>query len=78
MASEELEELIQSCLGISVDGNRKQVVLDRPYLPEGVPQLRIGPLRAGASSVNLHLERHGQTVQVHVLEKQGDIEVVLK
>jgi glycogen debranching enzyme len=70
--------LIQSCLGISVDGNRKQVVLDRPYLPEGVPQLRIGPLRAGASSVNLHLERHGQTVQVHVLEKQGDIEVVLK
>jgi hypothetical protein len=70
--------MLQGCLGISVDGVQRRIVLDRPYLPEGIPQLRIGPLHIGTASLSLQVTRHGHTVQVHVLEQRGDIELVLK
>jgi len=70
--------ILQACLGISVEGPQRRVVLDQPYLPEGIPQLRIGPLRIGGASVSLQLERHRHSAQVHVLEQEGEIEVVLR
>jgi glycogen debranching enzyme len=70
--------MLQACLGISVDGVQRRVVLDRPYLPEGIPQLRIGPLHIDGASISLQVTRHGQTVQVHVLDQSGNIELVLR
>jgi glycogen debranching enzyme len=67
--------LVESCLGISIQSRNKQVLFDQPYLPEGIPQLTIKGLRIGNASMDLFLERHANTVQVQVLEKQGDIEV---
>jgi glycogen debranching enzyme len=68
--------LIQSCLGLNVQGAQKRVVFTRPALPEGIPQLSIRGLRTGDASVDLLFERQIDTVRVQVLEKQGDIEVV--
>ena len=68
--------LIQSCLGLSVQGAHNRVVFTRPALPEGIPQLSIRGLRVGEASVDLLFERQVDTVRVQVLEKQGDIEVV--
>jgi glycogen debranching enzyme len=68
--------LIQSCLGLSVQGAYNRVVFTRPVLPEGIPQLSIRGLRVGEASVDLLFERQIDTVRVQVLEKQGDIEVV--
>jgi hypothetical protein len=70
--------MLQACLGLSIDCVRKRIVLDRPYLPEGIRQLRIGPLSIGDGTVKLHMERGANTVQVHLVEKQGEVEVVLK
>jgi glycogen debranching enzyme len=70
--------MLQACLGISVDGVQRRVVLDRPYLPEGIPQLRIGPIHIDGASLSLQVTRHGHTVQVHVLDQSGDIELVLR
>lgn len=69
--------LLQGCLGLSLDGSKKQLVFDRPFLPEGIPQLWIRNLRIGRARTDLVLERHAGTVRLEVLEKQGDMEVVM-
>jgi glycogen debranching enzyme len=67
--------VLQACLGISMDEGRKHIVFDRPYLPDGIPQLWIKNLGAGNDSVDLLLDRQRDTVGVQVLEKRGDIKV---
>ena len=68
--------LIQSCLGLTVQGAHNRVVFTRPTLPEGIPHLSIRGLRVGEASVDLLFERQFDSVRVQVLEKQGDVEVV--
>ena len=68
--------LIQSCLGLIVQGAHNRVVFTRPALPEGIPHLSIRGLRVGEASVDLLFEREFDSVRVQVLEKQGDVEVV--
>jgi len=68
--------LIQSCLGLTVQGAQGRVVFNRPALPDGIPQLSIRGLRVGEASVDLLFERQVDTVRVQVLEKQGEVEVV--
>ena len=68
--------LLQSCLGLRIEGARNRVVFERPCLPEGIPQLSIRGLRVGAASVDLFFERQGDNVRVQVLEKQGEVDVI--
>lgn len=68
--------LIQSCLGLKIEGAHNRVVFERPCLPEGIPQLSIRGLRVGNASVDLFFERQAENVRVQVLEKQGEIDVV--
>jgi len=68
--------LIQSCLGLRIEGAQNRVVFERPYLPEGIPQLSIRGLRIAGASVDLFFERQRDHVGVQVLEKQGEIDVV--
>lgn len=70
--------LLQACLGVGVDAGANKLVFDRPYLPDGIPQLWIRDLRLGNSRISLFLERHAGTVRVEVAEKQGDLAVVVK
>lgn len=68
--------LIQSCLGLRIEGARNRVVFERPCLPEGIPQLSIRGLKVGTASVDLFFERQAENVRVQVLEKQGEVDVV--
>ena len=70
--------VLQACLGLSIDGCKKHIVFDQPYLPEGIPQLRIENLRIGRGRTDLLLERNAGTVRIEVLAKHGDMEVVAK
>ena len=67
--------VLGSCLGISIDGRRKQIVFENPQLPENVNQLWLKGLDVVGSRVDLFLERHNEGVRVHVLENQGNIAV---
>ncbi len=67
--------LVQSCLGLNVDGAERRVLFERPCLPEGIPQLSIRGLRVGNASVDLFFERQADTVRIQLLEKQGEVEV---
>ena len=69
--------LVQSCLGVSIHGTGEWILFDRPYLPQGIPQLWIEGLRCGTGSVDLLVERRNDAVEVEVVDRQGEVEVVI-
>jgi hypothetical protein len=70
--------MVEACLGITIDGVNRRVVFDHPCLPQGIPQLWIRGLSLANSSVDFLFKRRGHTVGVQVLEKNDDIEVIVK
>jgi hypothetical protein len=66
---------LQACLGLSIDGSKRQILLESPYLPEDIRQLWIKGLEVSGRRVDLFLERRPEGVRVHVLENKGSIEV---
>ncbi len=68
--------ILQACLGISINAERKRIVFDDPYLPEGIPNLAINDLRCDGTSVDLFLERRNDSVLVHKTGTAGAIEIV--
>ena len=69
--------VLEGCLGISIDGTQHRVVFKEPRLPEGIPQLSINGLSIGTSTLDLQLERKGLSVDVHVTDKSGDVDVLV-
>ena len=51
-------------------------MFDRPFLPEGIPQLSIRGLRCGRVMADLLLERRNDSVLVHLENQQDEIEIV--
>jgi glycogen debranching enzyme len=49
--------LLQSCLGIRIDGWRREVLIDRPALPSGIDRLTIENLRVGDQRIGLRFQR---------------------
>ncbi len=68
--------LLQSCLGLSLNAQKKQIRLDGPHLPEAIPELWIRDLRVGDASVDLFLERRANLVRFQILDKRGEVEVI--
>ncbi len=68
--------LLQSCLGLSLNAEKKQIRLDGPHLPEAIPELWIRDLRVGDASVDLFLERRANLVRLQILDKRGEVEVI--
>jgi glycogen debranching enzyme len=67
--------LLQACLGLAIDGSKRQILLQSPYLPEDIRQLWIKGLEVSGGRVDLFLEWRPEGVRVHVLENKGQIEV---
>ena len=70
--------LLQGCLGLSIHGASNRILFDRPFLPEGIPQLWIKGLRTSEGSVDVFVERQNDAVRVEITDQQGEIEVVGK
>jgi len=69
--------LLSSALGLSIDGNARELTFLRPVLPPSVPSLRITGLAVGSGRVDLLLENHPHDVGVTVLRRDGDARVVV-
>ena len=54
--------LLQSCLGLSIDGVRGEVHIDKPRLPHGIDQLTIRSLSVGDRSIDVTFQRAGSGV----------------
>jgi glycogen debranching enzyme len=69
--------LLQSCLGLHIDGANRRITFSHPVLPEFLNRVRIGNLRLRDAAVDLHLERHGSDVGLNVLRRDGEVEIVV-
>jgi glycogen debranching enzyme len=49
--------LLQACLGLQVDGVRREVKIVRPHLPADIDQLHVQGLQVGSARVDLHFQR---------------------
>jgi glycogen debranching enzyme len=56
--------LLQACLGVRVDGRRREIHVERPLLPPGIEALGIHGLRVGDATVDLEFQRIGNEVVV--------------
>ena len=65
--------LMQSCLGLIVEGGERRVVFDRPMLPDCIPWMKLQDLRVGEAMVDLQLVRHDEQVLVEVVHKVGEV-----
>jgi glycogen debranching enzyme len=68
--------LLQACLGLSVDAPRGQIRFDHPRLPPWLEELHLRNFRVGLASVDLRVYRHEDDAAVHVLRREGRLEVV--
>ena len=69
--------LVQSCLGLHIDGVQRRITFSYPLLPEFLGRIRINNLRLCDAAVDLHLERHGSDVGMTVLLRDGDVDIVV-
>jgi glycogen debranching enzyme len=71
--------LIQACLRLSVDADRRRFTIDRAILPPFLTYLRLRALKLPFGAIDLLFEQHPLDVSVTVLRKDGDFDVrVLK
>lgn len=70
--------VLQACLGITIDASKRRVIFDRPYLPQGIPQLSVRDLRIEDNRISLFMERDSGPVRIQVVEKHGEVAVVVK
>jgi glycogen debranching enzyme len=67
--------LLQSCLGLSIDGRGARISFAEPILPPFLQEVRIKNLRAGKSSVDLLVHGHDRNVNVELLRMEGHVDI---
>ena len=68
--------LLQSVLGLTIDGPERRVTFRRGLLPGWLRWIRVERLRVGDTTADLLLERHERDLGVLVLQRDGDVEIV--
>jgi len=68
--------LMQACLGLSFDPEKKEIRFRHPQLPPFLDHVEIRDLTICGTTVDLWLQRYPNNVGVNVIRKRGDVEVV--
>jgi glycogen debranching enzyme len=69
--------LLQAALGLHIDAWQRQVRFERIVLPSWLNELSFRGLRIGDTQVDLHIVRGRWSAAVEVVDKQGEVEVVV-
>ncbi|HVL75503.1 MAG TPA: amylo-alpha-1,6-glucosidase, partial [Noviherbaspirillum sp.] len=69
--------LLQACLGLSFDPQRREIRFRHPQLPPFLDTVEIRELQVNGATVDLRLQRYPNNVGVNVVRKSGDVEVVV-
>jgi glycogen debranching enzyme len=71
-------QLVSGMLGLVPDAAQNRLTLNRPCLPAWLKWLEIGGLGLGRSRVTLRASQGRQGAAVELLEREGDVEVVVR
>jgi glycogen debranching enzyme len=69
--------LLQACLGIDLDVDKRELSLHAPRLPSFIDWIRIRRLQLGDARVDLILNRYQNNVGIDVLNREGDISITV-
>jgi len=67
--------LLEACLGIVCDHQRREIRFHNPVLPRFLEEIRICNLQLDGSSADLRLRRNGAGTEVAILSQRGDISI---
>ena len=67
--------LLEACLGIVYDHQRRELRFHNPVLPRFLEEIRIRNLSLDGASADLRLRRNGSGTEVAILAQQGDISI---
>ena len=67
--------LLQACLGLSF--KERKIYFHHPVLPDFLEEIWIRGLRMGEASVDLFLKRYEDDVVINVVNKRGEVEIVV-
>ncbi len=70
--------LLQACLGLELRAEPRTVAFRYPVLPRPLSELMIHHLDVAGARVDLLVRRHGEDVGINVLERTGDVEIVVQ
>lgn len=70
--------MLQAALGLSIDGWERRVTFHRAALPRWLERLDIRGLRVRDARVDLSIARGHWGAAVEVIDKEGDVEVVVR
>jgi glycogen debranching enzyme len=70
--------LLEACLGLSIDARCQRLTVEQPYLPPAISQLWIRGLAVDSASVDLYFERENNAVRVEIIDKRGEVEVLVR
>jgi hypothetical protein len=68
--------LLQAVLGLEIDAPARQVRFRHSQLPDFLDGLRVTGLRVGNASLDLEIGRQPLGVDVRVVRRRGDVEVI--
>jgi glycogen debranching enzyme len=68
--------LLQACLGLSFDPERREIRFRNPQLPPFLDNVEIRGLTLGDASVDLQLQRYPHNVGINIMRKEGKVNVV--
>jgi glycogen debranching enzyme len=69
--------LLQSCLGLQINGPEAQIYFNPPRLPASLGELRIHNLEVAEPAVDLSFVRHERGVGVNALRREGDVQIMV-
>lgn len=72
--------LLEACLGVVCDHQRREVRFHNPFLPQFLEEIHICNLNLGngaqeSAAVDLRLRRHGEGTEVTLLAQRGDVSI---
>ena len=67
--------LLQACLGLELSHAKRELRFHNPQLPRFLEELHINDLELADARVNLRLRRRGDTTEVAVVSRRGDISI---
>jgi glycogen debranching enzyme len=70
--------LLQAMLGVSAQAHENLLTVNKPHLPRWLNEVEIRNLRVGESTLTLVFRREGETTGFSLLNKEGDVRVVME
>jgi hypothetical protein len=71
-------QLLQACLGLSIDATGRRIVLTNPILPADLRQIGVQELSVADALVDLNIIRQVDAIAVSVVRRAGDLHAIVE